>query len=421
MSRLTAGDFLGSPITKDYLPSAYYSTWFLYRKAPPFNLRVLQEMLTDPRILFGLWLLKGPILSKSRFHVVADNKEIKSFLIDNVTRFWRNSAARALKAVEWGFSGSEVLYKVKGPTGQIYFDTLKDLRPLDCRAVTREGKLVGMSVHNLPGRTKKVSIPTPRFLWHVQGREINAWYGRSRCFGAYIPWLETWSDGGYRDSRRLFFHKYAYSGGTIYHPPGTTKLEDENGNTIQVVSNRDLAREIMEKKKTGGTVALPNTEGGAPGTRAWEITDPTIAPPPSHVMEYGADLKREIFEGMGIPPEIAHAEGTGAYAGRKVPEDAYYANLQEILNALISDADAQIFRLLVELNFGPNQEYEIVPAGLLTPTQEERSLPPPGWSRTPEEELQMGTLDEDPLVQGVFWRKTQDGKTKSSLGTLTRN
>lgn len=367
---LEAEHFLGKPLTADYVPSAYPGLGFQYMlKMPPFTLMAVNQMLTDSRITFGLWLIKGPILAESRFFVDCDNPQVKEFLVKNITRFWRNSASRALKALEWGYSCSEALYRVEYGgkfNGQIVFDTLKDLYPLDCRTLTRNGKIVGATVRNIPGK-KKCILGGPRCLWHVHGRENHPWYGRSRLFGSYMPWLEAWSDGGYRDARRLYFFKYAFDGGIMYHPPGVTKtMDDGNGSSI-VVSNKDLAREMLEKKKSGAVLTLPNIDNGA-GNRAWEYMPPTISAPPSNVMDYGDSLRKEIFEGMGIPPEVIESDGQGlgSASGRAVPQAAFYATLQEICNWLIADADTQLFRPLVRFNFGhEGTDYEIVPLGLM--------------------------------------------------------
>ena len=88
-------------------------------------------------------------------------------------------------------------------------------------------------------------------------------------------------------------------------------------------------------------------------------------------MEYGASLKEELFEGMGIPPEIFESggQGFGSATGRQIPEEAFFAVLQEMVGWLIQDADDQIFRHLVQMNFG-EVPYEIVPFGLTYKAEE---------------------------------------------------
>ena len=363
-----ASELLGNPMTGDYMPSGYQCIFLFARNRPPFGLTVISEMMADPRVIFGLWLVKGPILANSRFKIECKDKNVKEFLIKNVTRFWRNSAARALKAVEWRYSASEVMYRVVD--GSIHFDTLKDLHSQDCACVTHQGRLVGFTVRNVPdpitqqGRNK-IFLGTPKGFWHVHWRTHHPWYGLSRLYGAHIPWWEMWSDGGYRDIRRLWFHKNAFEGGIMYHPPGITRTKDG----LQI-SNKDLAREMIEKKRTGGTLTLPNTQGGE-GVRSWEYQTPQSNPVPAGLSEYGQSLKEELFEGMGIPPEVFQnaTSGFGGMTGRQIPEEAFFAVLQEMVGWLISDADQQIFRHLVKLNFG-EVDYEIVPFGLTYKAEE---------------------------------------------------
>ena len=364
----TPEQLLGKPITADYMPSGYSGMFLFARNRPPFSQTVIQEMLADPRVIFGLWLLKGPILANSRFYIECDDSKVKQFLIKNVTRFWRNSAARALKAIEWGFSGSETMYRVED--GQIQFDTLRDLHSQDVRCVTQQGQLVGFVVRNVPNPTtkqgrQKVFLGVPKGFWHTHWRTHHPWYGLSRLYAAHIPWWEMWSDGGYRDIRRLWFHKNAFEGGIMYHPPGITRTKDG-----LAISNKDLAREMIEKKRTGGTLTLPNTMGGE-GIRSWEYVAPQPNAVPAGLMEYGASLKEELFEGMGIPPEIFEGggQGFGSATGRQVPEEAFFSVLQEMVGWLIQDADDQIFRHLVQMNFG-SVPYEIIPFGLTYKAEE---------------------------------------------------
>ena len=126
---INPNQLLGSPLTADYLPEGYTGMFLFARNRPPFSGTVIREMMSDPRVIFGLWLIKGPILSNSRFKIDCDDEKVTKYLIENVTRFWRNSAARALKSIEWGYSASEVLYRVV--EGKIHFDILKDIHSLD--------------------------------------------------------------------------------------------------------------------------------------------------------------------------------------------------------------------------------------------------------------------------------------------------
>ena len=209
MVRFESKDLLAGPLTGDYLPFASGSGFYGigYRHRPIFTRIHIREMLTDPRIAFGLWLTKGPILTNARFLVKSDSAEVKKFVIRQVERFWRNSATRALKAIEWGYSAGETIYRLDDDTGLIEFDTLRDLDSGDVSIVTKQARLQGIMVRNnrLQKATNdprgRIYLGGPKAFLHVHMRERSPWYGLSRLFGAFIPWWEQWSDGGYRDIR----------------------------------------------------------------------------------------------------------------------------------------------------------------------------------------------------------------------------
>ena len=365
---------ISAPWIGEYEPSheEYYGIDFQSR-LPRFNQRMIPFMMRTPRINFGMRLIKGPILAASRFYIEDEQSKgdnhspLKTFLINQISRFWRRDATKALRAVEWGYSGAEVMYKIH--KNQICFDALRCVQPRDCRILTQHGQKVGMSVVRVPKRKSRVYLGGPKSFWHVHNREDHPWYGRSRLLGAYEPWVEMAMEGGSRDIRRLYYHKYAYSGETIYYPikqiPTTTTAPGKG----EQPSNKNIAQRIAEKRKTGGVTVFPNTYSD--GQRDWEIVPSSPGPGGVEVGTYHSELKNEMLEGMGIPHEVVEAAETGSgYAGRRVPQTAFFSILQEIVNWLIFDFDEQILRPLVELNFG-KQDYEIVPFGLITGTESE--------------------------------------------------
>ena len=393
----TSSELLSEPISQEYVPQVGLSFFTLSRNRPIFSNRVIHDMIPDPRVIFGLMLLKGPINWRTRFFteeeaetidipqligeldvkfpyiVKASNPEVEKFVKKTISRFWTTSTNAALRALEWGFSGSESLYEESD--GKIQFDRLKSLNPPDTKAVTKDGEFVGLTLRNfsrasLINDPKTVFIGGPKAFWHVHWRERHPYYGLSRLFGAYIPWWEQWSDGGYRDIRRLWFYKNAFEGGIIWHPPGTTR--DSNN---MIIVNKDYAREIIEKKRTGGVMAFPNSPAETPNGRAWDYDPPTPLPVPAGLLEYGATLRAEILEGMGIPNEVIESpgnQGFGSSAGREVPELAFFAIIQELVQWLVSDVHSQIIKPLLMLNFSDSVDVEIIPFPMKTTQLEEQ-------------------------------------------------
>lgn len=363
-------ELLGSPLTAEYVPYAVSGTFSLSRHRPPFTYYMVREMLTDPRIIYGLWLIKGPLASRAEVQVVCEDETIRQFLITNINRFWRTSIMIALSAIEWGISASEVMYRYTD--GQIQFDKLRYIDPLDVRTVTSKGEICGINVRNIPlrgqVRQQALYIGAPKCMIHLHWREKSPYYGLSRLYGAHVPWWETWSDGGYRDIRRLWYYKNAFEGGVMYHPPGMTRLPSG-----LLIDNKDLAREMITKKRTGGTLVFPNSFIGDSQNRSWEYEPPTSNSGPEGLLDYGELLRSEELEAMGIPPEIVQSggnQGFGSSTGRQIPQDAFFAVLQELLQYLVNDLDTYVLRYLVQLNFGPAAaSYDLIPLPL-TPSED---------------------------------------------------
>lgn len=371
---------LGPPMTGDYVPQAVYGMYgyvgLMNRHRPPFSYLTIRDMLCDPRVGFGLMLLKGPIIANPTYVVECEDATVTTYLEANIKRFWNIAALRVMKALEWGFSPHEILYRRNPSDGLIYFDDVRDLEPLDCRPVVLDGRVVGFTYRQGPDphgnsiMTNKDQTPgvqrddprsrmaqdgwhylgAPKALWHIHNRERNPWFGLSRLFGAHVPWHEMWSEDGYRNIRKLWFFGCAFDGGIMYHPPGMVATEQGPKPA------RDYAREMIQKKRTGSVLTLPNSPTGDGGEQAWIYQKPEGNPTPAGLMEYGEDLRNEMFEALGIPPEVIQSSGEtgfGSASGRQVPQMAYHAILHSLAQSLLLDFDKYCLRYLVHTQFGP--------------------------------------------------------------------
>lgn len=382
----------------DPMPSAYGNFQYLGIGRPPFTAAVISAMLTDPRVIYGLWLIKGPILSNAHVKVDCPNETVRQYVIDQINRFWTNSAVRALKAIEWGYASGEVIYREKD--GLVQFDELRDFHSPDVRIVVKDGNAVGVELRNTRTKHSRLFFGFPKTFLHTHWREKARYYGLSRLYGVHIPWWEIWSDGGYRDIRRLWYYKNSFEGGTMRHPPGQSRTEQEG----VLKSNRDIARELIEKKRTGGVLTLPNTPAGDSGNYAWEYEPPQANVAPEGLLEYGETLRDEILEALGIPPEIVSSggdQGFGSSTGRQVPQMAFYAILQELLQWLVTDLDDYILRPLVRIVFGEGADnYELLPFKLSEDLNEPNDLSADNFN---------GNQFQDENQRSVIMSYTPDG------------
>ncbi len=367
------------PRTADYVPGPLFDFPHRMRR---FQLRDVPNMLYDARIQLGLRMIKGPILSNAEFEIESDDERIVEFVKDQTEKFWNTSAVKALKAIEWGFSGSEALYELDPDDGMLKFDRLKgDLHAFDLDAYSHQGQLVGFTVRGSRrddgSEDNPIWIGGMRAFWHVHQRDQNPWYGVPRLKGAWEPWFEGRVDGGGKDLRRVYFHKFALRGEILYHPTG----QDARGKDYNT-----LAVEMLQHRRSGGSLAIQDDRDTA-GNRRWELIEASAGPGGTEIIDYNAKLDDEKLEGMGIPPEVVAAEGTGAFAGRKIPMEAFFSMEQEIVDCLLMDWKDQILTPLVQLNFGPKADYMLQAKKLieqfatdstdLPQTEQQQQEPPP--------------------------------------------
>lgn len=332
---------------------------------PIFQRHWAPVMMRDPHVWYGMELIKGPIISKAKFTVESDTPEVQEFVQRQIDNFWNKSISKALDCLIWGYAASEVIYEFNKEQNCIDFKDLRYLRPRDVKAVTKNGQFIGCEVSNIQNNTGGPKyLAQKKVFWTVHDKKFHRWYGRSRLEGAFDSWWEIWQPKGYRAIRHLWFYKNAFSGGVLYYPDGTT----EDPETNEQIPNVIIAQEMMDRKETGSSIALPNKTGD---NRDWEWEDAKSNAIPEGLLDYGDILRDEIWEGIGVPPEVAKTEDSGGFAGRRVPQQAFYSYLQEIANDIVNDFDEQILKYnLVPLAYG-EVSYKIVPISILQTLQEE--------------------------------------------------
>jgi hypothetical protein len=366
---------------------------------PYFNLYTARTMLLDPRIRYGLYLIKGPIATYTKFFnseeadssdihtaivelnyhfpygVFCDNQETEEFIIDQLHRFWEVGLAKVLTSIEWGHSASEVRFK-RNKEGKVCFDNLHLYPALSTQALVKNKGIVGF-VRN---KDKSTYVPIGKGFWHIHQREKNNYYGESALKGAHVPWHETWTLGGARDIRRTWFFKNAYDGGQLYYPEGS--YVDSNG---QEVANEELAVRLMEAKRSGSAMVFPATRD-TNGKYDWMYEPAKASMTPDGMQQYIDQLRDEELEGLGIPPEVVQGDGgsIGSATGRMVPLMAFIASLTPICTSVVNDFCEQILPLLLTYN-NMDQDYSIRRIVPKSPEKESNLENPLNPDRTPGE------------------------------------
>src|SRR5690606_36351841 len=159
------------------------------------------------------------------------------------------------------------------------------------------------------------------------------------------------------DIRRMWYFKNAYDSGTLYFPEGS--VTDENGITR---ANVEIAMEIMEAMQTGSYRVLPKPNtGNGKNDKTRDYEPPKGNTTPDGLLEYPADLRLEILEGLGIPREVVESTGSqgfGSASGRAVPMMAFIASLVPIVSETLTDFRNQILNPCLKVN-GLSEDYDI--------------------------------------------------------------
>lgn len=281
------------------------------------------------------------------YKVSADDPKIEEFVLQTLKRFWTLGLDEALTAIEWGFSCNQVVYK-RDEDDLIQYDYLKNYNTESVNPLFLDDQLVGARVKGIVKHPNGVDLLFPKVLWHIHNRKHNAVYGQSRLEWCSIPWHESYVCYGARDIRRTWFIKNAFDGGEMRYPIGKTKVGE------QEIDNLTLAVQMMSNTRTGGYRVFPDDINAASGQQKWAYTPPAANITPNGLMEYPRELRYEILEALGIPPEVAESQGDntmGSATGRKVPMMLYYSTLAHLSDQVIYDFTIQVLNYLVLVNF----------------------------------------------------------------------
>lgn len=346
---------------------------------PLFRLSLVPTMKMDPRIRYGLNLLKGPIQAFTAFvdskeaenpqlhetireqgiqfvyGVECEDEEIKKFILQTLGHLWQDGLQEMMLALDWGFSVCQVMYK-KGLDGKINYSSMKHIHPFNIQPKLWRDQLVGARVRGIPGFPDGQEIQIPKIMWHVHERSHHPLHGQSRLAWAFVPWHETWVCYGARDIRRTWFYRNAYDGGVIRYPIGTVGTKE---GTKQ--DNKSLAISMMANRRTGGFLVFPNEFTSDQKTQKWVFEPPTASVTPQGLMEYPEVLRMEMLEAMGIPPDVVEGGdgGLGSSSGREVPLQVYYSSLAPLVNNIINDFRKFVLDYLIFINFKKKIDYKV--------------------------------------------------------------
>jgi hypothetical protein len=402
--------------TGKYLAKQYF---LQARDLPPFTFETIRVMLQDPSIKLNLAMRAAPIASvefayiegegpdgKPKYvsGIKAQNPVVAAYVKRQLQNIWNSYLPGILVSQNWGWAAGEVTLKLTH-AGMIEIDELHPRHAKDCRLLETEctGERWGVQIQGLAD-VGKLDIPYP-YCYFVNYRPENGEkYSASALIGAYSPWADKWLNGGALDTRRLYMHKDAYGGMKIAYPEEDLYV-DGNPNAVPA---RDVAMQIAEQRQAGGTITYPSTV--VDGVQKWRIEDATVSSNPAHILQYPKDLDDEMRHGLEIPDGAINNDGSGAWEGKTLPLAAMYAGLDTWVTQILTDLRKTIDPL-VEMNFGPGQEYEICHKPLALQAMEQQGEKRQGG---PQEDQQ----DPFAQMQGGQYRMSLDPVEAVGRGVL---
>lgn len=326
---------------------------------PPFNLNTADVMRYDPQVRIALAARNGLLMS-AQVAITGPQERMNSWVQQQWNRLWAESAQQLLKAKLYGFMPFEVAYR-EAPAGEfrglVEVAALKDRHPRDCRLLVQNDEPVGFV---LKQEGEETEILAPLALTTTFEAECRNPYGCALLARAYPTWYEKWMEGGAKRTIRLRMTKDSAVGDIFWYPPDR-KVQLADGTEV---SWREIARDIIEARQSGGAMTLPLLYD-QDGRKQFDYTPPQSMGGHTAIFDWKRDLDIEIWKALEVPPEIIQASSTGSgYSGRWIPFIVALSAVQTELAEIVRCVDRDILRPIAHLNFGEAPQYEIRPRAL---------------------------------------------------------
>lgn len=305
---------------------------------------------------------------------ISPDPRVAQFVLMHCERFWQRGVPHVQEGgYTYGWAPGEHMYKeIKG---MLVWDHVKAFHPNDGYMLTYGHVPVGVRVKNIrdvPGkqdpRGGKVDLwlasehVPAKALWYAHRPRFSQYYGRSQLTEAWRPWRRLgWKDG-VEQVIDAAIYRGGYAGPVVEHPNEDMQTAQTG---IPAVRNdgaghprrsaRDVARQMIEWAKAGAGFTIPSTpypqaQGGG---KKWDVRWPEHVMDVRPLIEAARYLEDQIMLGIGVPPELVKAGGTGSgYSGRSIPREAFLDGQQKVADAILQMFIEQVLRPLVLWNFG---------------------------------------------------------------------
>ncbi len=296
---------------------------------------------------------------------ISKDQRVSEFVLAHVDRFWQRGIPLLQEGgYPYGWGAGEHIYRESN--GMMVWDHLKDFHPHDAFILTYKHRPIGVRIKNIRNKnpvdlwSASGSIPA-KACWYPHRARFNQFYGRSQLIGGWRPWRRL----GWRDAVEQVVdaavYRAGYRGPMVRHPPGYSAATAKSG--VPATSqdgagaarreNRDVARQMVEWAKAGAGFTLSSELYPNTSTYKWEVDWPDHVMDVRPLIEVAKYLEDQIMLGIGVPPELVRAGGTGSgYSGRSIPREQFLDGQQRVADMLLQLFIREVVRPLVLWNFG---------------------------------------------------------------------
>ena len=293
------------------------------------------------------------------------NPQVSQFVLAHVERFWQRGVPLLQEGgYPYGWCPGEHIYKETN--GMLTWSHLKNFHPNDGFILSYKYEPVGVRVKGIRGKAPidmwlgEKTIPA-KGCWYAHRPRFNQHYGRSQLIGAWLPWrMLGWRDG-IDQVINAAVYRAGYKGPKVRYPPGHSAPTARQGVTATQTDggglsrreNRDVARQIGEYAKAGASTSLSSEVWPGSSVYKWDIEFPDHVMDVRPLIDAARWAEDRVMLGIGVPPELIRASGTGSgYSGRSVPREAFLNQQQRIADAMLQMFVEQVLKPLVLWNFG---------------------------------------------------------------------
>ena len=304
---------------------------------------------------------------------ISPDQRVSQFVLAHVERFWQRGVPILQEGgYPYGWAPGEHVYKES--MGMLVWSHLKGFHPNDGFILTLKHQPIGIRVKNIRdaiGATPSGglidlwfasdNIPA-KAAWYPHRPRFNHFYGRSQLAAAWRPWRRLAGRDAVEQVIDAAIYRGGYSGMIIKHPKEDAQTALSGVPATQADSRgmsrrsaRDVARQMSEWAKAGAAFTMssenyPQAMGGGP---KWDIIRPEHVMDVSPLIAAAQYLEDQIMLGIGVPPELVKAGGTGSgYSGRSIPREAFLDQQQRVADSMLQIFVEQVVKPLVLWNFG---------------------------------------------------------------------